>query len=137
VKLKQSIASGLDTFAANIKNPDRNSNIGKAFFDVYVWQEIAAAADKKEKEAWKAAQLDGDPIQTDDALRAFGVGEHIASESNKFSCVITVASRKTFDQEKFVTEVSRRWKVPIAKLRALVEECKKPSTQLTKKILEA
>ena len=141
-KFKEHILSHLavfstDKFGRNLT--DRKSNTGKYLSDVYIWQEVLRVATEQLKAAWKAAQNGSGIVPEDDDLRKLAKGEHIVAESSTMSCLVKLTEeRKTFDQEKFIATVAKKYKIPVEKLQAIAEASRVPGAPpLQKRIIEA
>jgi hypothetical protein len=134
--LKEKLIGLLESMVDALKPRDK-SNAGSYLFEIWVWQEMCALAEAKLKVAWKRAQDDG-IIADDDTLRAT-LGETIVVESDKFSCVATVASPSSrFDQPTFIQKVAKKWKLNAADLNKVADQSKLPSkSALTKRVLAA
>lgn len=135
--LSHLVKIGSDTFGRNIT--DRKSNVGKYLSDIYTWQETIKYAKERYDEAWKKAQLNGGPIADDDNLRELGKGEHIVTESNSMSCIVTVQDpRRNFSKEKFIALIAKQHKIPVAELESLAERAyKETAPPLSKRVVEA
>jgi hypothetical protein len=100
------------------------SNINQLLYDLYFWQEVCKLADTELKKAWKTAQADDGPVDTDDDLRQLTKGEHIVCESDDFSCLVTVQGpRANFDRELFVESLCKAFKLKRASVDKVAENC--------------
>ena len=138
----QSIRSGIESQLMQILgspiNPDR-STIGKQLWTVYFWQTVASFADKREKAAWEEIQKAGGLIETDDELRKLTEGEHITAESSHYTVIAEVTKpQRRFNAEKFAEKAARQWRTTVAKVTALIEDCKLPgkNATLSKRVIE-
>lgn len=122
-----------------VKRPDGKDNTGTFLGEIFTWQEVSKFADDKLKDAWKEAQGNGLIPADDDMREKYDEDEHIVAESNAFSCIVTVGKpRETFDLEKFISEVARKYKLDPHRLSVLATTCVKASkAPLTKRIREA
>jgi hypothetical protein len=121
-----------------VKRPDGKDNKGSYLGEIFTWQEIGKYADDRLKQAWRAV-VENDLIPADDDMRErYDEDEHIVVESNAFSMIVTVGKpRETFDQEKFIATVARKYKIDLQRLEQLAATCKKESrAPLTKRIRE-
>jgi hypothetical protein len=136
--VKEQITAGLDKLVNSLKAPELRKNEGTLYVHTFLWQELSSVADDKLKKAWAAAQGKDGVIETDDEMRARGLGEHIVSESGSFSCVAKVTTpRKTLDRDEFIAKAALAFKVKPALVIALLESCSKEGKYpLTKRILE-
>ncbi len=121
-----------------VKRPDGKDNTGAFLGEIFTWQEVSKFADDKLKQAWKSAADSGLIPADDDMREKYDQDEHLVVESNAFSCIVTVGKpRETFDQEVFIGEVARRFKLNVVVLTKLAAECKKEGkAPLTKRIRE-
>jgi hypothetical protein len=135
---KVALSSHLEDIAKFVKRPDSKHNIGATLGEIFTWQTISDIADKKLKGAWTAACADGIIPADDDMRDKYDQDEHIVTESNKFSCIVTVGKpRENFDREKFIGEVARKYKLDPVRLSKLAEDCvKEGKAPLTKRIRE-
>ena len=121
-----------------VKRPDGKDNKGSYLGEIFTWQEVSKFADDHLKQAWKAAQENGLIPADDDMREKYDNDEHIVTESNAFSCIVTVGKpRESFDQEKFIGEVAKKYKIDPVRLATLAATCKKEGkAPLTKRIRE-
>lgn len=133
--LKNDIVGWLDELHEQCDRPARMDNRDTLLCDVYIWQEIAGYASKKHTEAMKdLATL----VPADDELRAQDVGEHTVESGRYFAFVTKIATpRQTFDAGTFMTQVARKWKVPLDKLKTLANTTyKETKAALSKRVIE-
>lgn len=135
--LRIGIESQLTQILGSPINPDR-SNSGKLLWTIYFWQVVTELAKKRCENSWEEIQKAGGLVDSDDRLRELAAGEHIATESNKFTALIKLSEpRRTFNTEEFVSRAARKFRVPASKIEALIEDCKLPGKPaLTKRIVE-
>ena len=135
---KIALSAQMDGLEKMVKRPDSKHNVGRYLGEIFTWQTISKIADAKLKAAWKAAE-DDDLIPADDDMREkYDEDEHIVTESDHFSMIVTVGKpRATLDQEKFIGEVARKYKLDQDRLGQLAKTCVKESkAPLTKRIRE-
>lgn len=120
-----------------VKNPDRKSNEGKMLFEIFVWQELSKVADEGLKDAWKKAEAEG-ILKPDDTYRAKGAGEHLITESEHFSVLMTVKEgAERHDKDMLLTALVKKTKLPLNTLTTLYDTARKKSkNSLSKRILE-
>jgi hypothetical protein len=135
--LKEKFHAMLDGLAKIVRPRRDTSNAGPFLYDIWFYQEMEAFACDRGKIAWKKAQ-DGGIIPDDDEMRK-KTGETIIVDSDRFSCVATVASpAERFDKELFITNLVKTLKLDRAKVEAIAERSKKKNkAQLTKRVIEA
>lgn len=134
--LKDKLCAALESMVKIVKPRDR-TNAGPYLFDIWVYQEMCAFAEAKLKAAWKVAQDNG-VISDDDTLR-LAAGETIVAESDKFSCVATVAAPgERFDKDVFIAKLAKKFKLEPSDIEAVMENSKLTNkAALTKRVLEA
>jgi hypothetical protein len=137
-KLKDKLIATVDAMVKLVKPRDR-TNTGPYLFEIWIWQELCALAEDRVAVAWKKAQDNGIIPQDDDMRKKSG--ETIVTESDKFSCVATVASPgERFDKDQFIAEIVRKYKLRSADLYEIADShvCKKEAkAALKKRVLEA
>jgi hypothetical protein len=135
---KVALSTHLDSLYKFVKRPDSKHNTGSLLGDIFTWQEVSKLADDKLKQAWKAAAETGLIPADDDLREKYDEDEHLVAESNVFTCIVTVGKpRETFDQEKFIAELARKYKLDPHLLTQLAAKCKKEGkAPLTKRIRE-
>lgn len=138
----QSIRSGIESQLIQILgspiNPDRSS-VGKQLWTLYFWQTVASLAEKREKAAWEEIQKAGGLVESDAELRGLTEGEHIAAESSRYIVIAEVSKpQHRFNAEKFAEKAARQWRTTVAKVTALIEDCKLPgkNATLSKRVIE-
>jgi hypothetical protein len=136
---KTALADHLSNLAKFVKRPDLKNNVGSYLGEIFTWQEVEGLAAAKLKAAWKASQDSGLIPPDDDMRDKYDQDEHIVTESNAFSCLVTVGKpRKTFDLDVFLDTLAKKFKLDRARLASLAETCKKEGkAPLTKRIREA
>lgn len=134
--LRAGIESQLLQVVGSPINPDR-SNSGKILWSIYCWQVICELAERSYKSTWASAVESG-LIKKDEDLRQLSPGQHLVTESNKFSVLVKISEpRRNFDRAKFLVEAAKKFKIDKAKLEALVETCMIPGNpSLTKDVVE-
>jgi hypothetical protein len=136
--LKEKLHAMLDGLAKVVKPKRDTANAGSFLYDIWFFQEMEAFACDRLKIAWKVAQDQG-IIPEDDDLRK-KQGETIVVDSDRFSCVATVASpAERFDKEVFIDNLVATFpKLKRADVEAVAERSKKKNkAQLTKRVIEA
>jgi hypothetical protein len=137
---KKSIASVLIEEVNDLrlsKGIIRRSDYGPAFF----WQTICSHSEKQCEEAWKKLQ---DPngkvkLHDDDAMRAFGIGDHIVVTATPFAVSAKVTTgRRMIDTEALKAAIIEAYpNVRLERLDAIIEASKKASKNpLQKRIVE-
>lgn len=135
---KVALSSYLEGIAKFVKRPDIKHNVGSYLGEIFTWQTIEKIAGEKLKAAWKSAK-ESELIPSDDDMREkYDEDEHIVTESDVFSCIVTVGKpQERFDLEKFVGEVARKYKLDPHRLNQLALSCKKKGTApLSKRVRE-
>jgi len=138
--IKQAIIDLLNTnlnTSSKIIKRFKDDDLGPYFGTIFYWQEIKKFSEAAHEAAWKIAQK-AKVAPEDDDLRDLGNGEHIISDSKLFSFIVKVDNpRKTFDQEAFIEQISRKYKLNVAELSKIAATCMKDSKPpLSKRILE-
>lgn len=138
-KLQTKLHGAVAEALAKLRNPDRGSNTGKFLFDIFVWQEVSSLADKRLRDAWKAAQVESSVVEPDDVLREKGPGDHITEETDHFSLYVKISEgRKAINRDLFIEKVAKRYKLKVADLEKIAETCRVEGTRAcTKRVLEA
>jgi len=134
---KEKLQNYVEKFV-NTNRPDLKDNIGNYLGEIFAWQELAALATTRLKEAWANAQSSDGILIDDEDIREKPEGELILDESPHFSCLVKVgAARMNFNRELFIDEVARKYKIKKTDLIKLADECKKKSAvPLTKRVVE-
>jgi hypothetical protein len=135
--LKEKLQAMLDGLSKVVKPKRDTANAGSYLYDIWFFQEMESFACDRLKIAWKKAQDEG-VIPADDDMRAT-IGETIIVDSDRFSCVATVASpAERFDKEVFIDNLVKTLKLNREKVEAIAERSKKKNkAQLTKRVIEA
>lgn len=135
--LKDQILQYVLDAADKVKNPDRKSNEGKMLFEIYVFQELSKAAAEGLDDAWAKAQKEG-ILKADDTYRAKGSGEHLVTETDHFSVLMTVKDgAERHDKDMLLTALARKTKLPISTLTTIYDAAKKKGkNSLSKRVLE-
>ena len=123
--------------AVGAYKPDDSGNSARLLHDIWVWQEIKAAADDALRVAWGAAQA-AELIPSDKELRADeGGGETIVAESQTYSAVVRCdAPRMNFDRDMFVGLVAAKFRLQAGEIAPLVDKAKKETAApLTKRVI--
>jgi DNA-directed RNA polymerase subunit H (RpoH/RPB5) len=137
-KYKTALIEHLKSLDEFVKCPDRKSNSGALLGEIFTWQEVESYADAELRKAWKNAVMEG-LIPNDDTLREkYDLDEHIVTESNAFSCLVTLGTpRKTLDAEALVDKLVKTFKLDRGKVVKVVESSKKEGkASLSKRIRE-
>jgi|SRR6185312_13020734 len=137
--LKATLTTAFSTASDfGVKNPDRKSNVGTALFEIFIWQELCTLAENKLDAAWEALSEEG-LLLDDNKLRAKGPGEYIETESDSFSCIVTVKNPGArINKDKFLEAAARKARISKESLEELWENCCAPTkSPLSKKVLEA
>jgi hypothetical protein len=115
----------------------KEDDLGPYFWSIFYWQEIKKHSEAAHEAAWKVAQR-AKVVKDDDDLRDLGGGEHIIADSKLFSFIARVDSpRQTFDPEKFIKLVAKKFKLDEDVLTRMAADCLKDSKPpLSKRILE-
>lgn len=125
------IYTELVTFPDRIKFPDK-SNRGKSFALLMLWKRIEQIAGKQYETLMQTLIGDG---QMDDPKTIDTPGNHVLGDSGKLSVMVNVsAPRKELNVEWLANELHRRYKVPVATLKALLEEAKKPGKTQVRRV---
>jgi hypothetical protein len=136
LSIRNGIESQLIQILGSPINPDR-STIGKQLWTVYFWQVVADLAKKREEAAWEEIQKG--LIGSDDDLRQLSEGEHLVVESGRYSVIAEVSKpQRRFNAEKFAERAARQFRTTVARVTALIEDCKIPSKKavLSKRVIE-
>jgi hypothetical protein len=125
------IYTELVTFPDRIKFPDK-SNRGKSFALLMLWKRIEQIAGKQYETLMQTLISDG---QLDDPKTINTPGNHVLGDSGKLSVMVNVSvPRKEFNVDWLAAELNRKYKVPTATTKALVEEAKKPGNSQVRRI---
>lgn len=136
--LKDKLRAMLEGLAKVVKPRRDKANEGSYLYDIWFFQEMESFACDRLKIAWEEAQNAG-IIPSDDDMRK-KIGETMVAESDRFSCVATVASpSERFDKDLFIDNLLRTYpKLDPANVQAIAERSKKGAkAALTKRVLEA
>lgn len=123
----------------SVPNPDRKSNLGTMLHRLFIWQELATAAEAELKRAWKAAQAKEDGIcDADDLLRELGTGQSEVCNSKHYALLVDVktpASR--VDTETFYKKLAKRFGTTVKEIERIADDSKVDNkASLTKKVVE-
>lgn len=122
----------------HVVNPDRKSNLGAALHRIFIWQEIAAAAEKELALAWEAAQGKDEVCESDDELRTLDVGESEICNSKHYALMVELKTpAKRVDVKALHKALAKRFKTTVAELERIADQHKvdnKPA--LTKRVVE-
>jgi hypothetical protein len=123
---------------SGVENPD-NGNTGALLFDIFVWQEALAFVKERYKRAWQNV-VEANILPSDNKLRYGDVGgvETIASTKCFVLTVQVGAAPSKEDKDKFMDNVSLRYKIPLKELESMWEEATTRGTpRLFKRVVEA
>jgi hypothetical protein len=140
IPIRQRIEEHLRVGREDIAAYTDRSNVGQQLYDIFYWQEVLHKATEELKHAWDRAQRqEGGLIDTDEDLREMGKGEHIVTESEKFTCVVTVQDpRRNLNPSALIEEVCKKFKTKPQVVEGLIETAKLPTkAPLQKRIVEA
>ena len=102
------------------------SNSGNTIARAYLWDQVQAYAKKQSDEAWK--KLEEDEIIDD--YKSLDEGEYHLGESPRFVITVKVSKpRKERDDDKLAAELKKRYKVPEAVAKDLIEKSKKDGSR--------
>lgn len=130
--IQQRIVTELDDLRRSLNSIRANAELGTAFF----WQEVQAHATKQCKAAWDKLLLSTGT--SDDVLRALGAGDHTVTKTGRFALTVRVSEPvKRLDTELLARALSRKFKVDVATVEAIIEASRAAGTpSLTKRVLE-
>lgn len=135
--LKNDIANFMDDMHDECDKPVRMDNKETLMCDVYIWQEAMVYAKKKYDEALKDLAV---MVLSDDKLRLKEPGEHTVESSTGFALLVKISKpAKRFDKDKFISAVSRKFRIGVDKLVKIAEAdiCKTEiNASLQKRIVE-
>jgi len=128
------IYSDLDEMPNRLKFPDR-SNRGKQFALLVLWKKVEQMAAKK-YEALLNGMIKEEVV--DDPKEIKTPGNHVLAESGKFSVQVNVSvPRREFNADWLAHEMMKRYKVPVAITKQLIEEAKRPGETQVRRITVA
>jgi len=133
--LRAKIERYLEKLTTSVKHTD-NSNSGKLLADYYYWKTASTYVGKREKDALKALTDAG--FYNEDELNKLPPGDHPITTSKGFLFTVTVTSPvRRLDLNLLSDQLFKKFKVPLASSRTLLEDCKVDTTpQLRKHITE-
>lgn len=135
--LKNKLLNSLDTLVQKSVNAYREDNTDMLLCDMFVWQELAAAATKNLKKAQQSLDK-SELVPEDDALRTYEVGDHTIETSGHFAFTVKVSEpRALFDKDAFVVLAVKKLKVKKSVIRDLLEASTSESkAPLSKRVVE-
>jgi hypothetical protein len=132
--LQAQIVMDVEGMPDRLKFPDR-TNRGKQFALLTLWKKVQQLAEKK-YENLMAEMIKEEVI--DDPKSLTTPGNHILAESGKFSVQVNVSvPRREFNSDWLAAEMMKRYKVPVAITKQLIEEAKRPGTTQVRRITVA
>lgn len=132
--VKETLIDRLQALGQVLPSGKRGDNLEPLLAEIYLAQETKKWAEDKLKKAWAAAQ--DEAVPDDAAMRAKGVGQHLVCESKNFTVTAKVDTpRQSFDKDAFIEQVSKRFKLPLDRLKAIADGCvAKSAPPLTKRV---
>lgn len=121
-----------------VPNPDRKSNIGALLHRIFVWQELASAAETELKHVWTEAQAAAGICGNDDELRKLGIGQSEVCNSRSYALLVDVKTpAQRLDNALFLKTLARRFHTTVEELERIADKCKVDNrASLTKKVVE-
>lgn len=106
-------------------NPDK-SNSGNTIARAFLWDQIEAYAKKQATAAWDKMEED----EIIDDYKGLDDGEYHLGESPRFVVMVKVSKpRRERDDDKLAAELKKRYKVPEAITKDLIEKTKKDGSR--------
>jgi len=136
--MRDALQKELDRLVNNFPLPNRRKNANAVLGEIYLWQEMAEYAARREKEEWAAAQ-EQKLVPVDDKMRKKGAGTHILGDTDNFSIVAKVSKpRESVDMEAFMTALANRFKCSLSVILKLRDNSKvEGKAALSKSVQEA
>ena len=114
-----------------LKFTDR-SNIGRQYAMLFIWKKLEAIAAKKYKELIQKLISDGQLVDPNQLTIA---GNHVLGEGGKYIVQVNVSvPRREFNADWLAAELGKRYNVPVAITRQLIEEAKRPGDTQVRRI---
>ena len=121
----------VDKLEDRLKFPDR-SNAGRQYAMMFIWKKLETIAAKKYSELLKKLISDK---QLNDPQELTLAGNHVLGESGKYIVQVNVSvPRREFNADWLATEFHKRYKVPVAITRQLIEEAKRPGDTQVRRV---
>jgi hypothetical protein len=121
----------IDKMEDRLKFPDR-SNAGRQFAMLFIWKKLESIAAKKYKELVQKLISDK---QLHDPNELTIAGNHVLGEGGKYIVQVNVSvPRREFNADWLAAELGKRYKVPTAITRQLIEEAKRPGDTQVRRV---
>jgi hypothetical protein len=121
----------IDKMEDRLKFPDR-SNAGRQYAMLFIWKKLESIAAKKYKELVNKLVSDK---QLHDPNELTIAGNHVLGESGRYIVQVNVSvPRREFNADWLAIELGRRYNVPTAITRQLIEEAKRPGDTQVRRV---
>jgi hypothetical protein len=125
------IYADLEELPNRLTFPDK-SNKGKMYALLFMWKRVQQLAEKKYDSHMKMLQAEE---LLDDPQKITTPGNHTLGDSGAISVVVNVSvPRREFNVDWLAKEMKKKYKVPEAMTKALVEEAKRPGATQVRRI---
>lgn len=129
--LEAQLSMDLDKLEDRLKFPDR-SNTGRQYAMLYVWKKLEQVAGKKYKDLMDKL-VANKQLQNPQELTT--AGNHVLGEGGKYIVQVNVSvPRREFNADWLATELGKRYNVPTAITRQLIEEAKRPGDTQVRRV---
>jgi hypothetical protein len=129
--LEAQLSMDVDKLEDRLKFPDR-SNTGRQYAMLFIWKKLEQIAGKKYKDLMDKLISDK---QLQDPQKLTVAGNHILGEGGKYIVQVNVSvPRREFNTDWLATELGKRYNVPTAITRQLIEEAKRPGDTQVRRV---
>ena len=129
--LEAQLSMDVDKLEDRLKFPDR-SNAGRQYAMMFIWKKLEAIAGKKYQELMQRLIADK---QLQDPKELTVAGNHVLGEGGKYIVQVNVSvPRREFNTDWLASELDRRYKIPTAITRQLIEEAKRPGDTQVRRV---